>query len=108
MCSTEHMPQDTHITVIFRCTLPVEVMLGSVRWRISIQYYGKQSNHAEIIAESSNGQRGRFTDGRAVVTERELRLGLTVPIGTVRYRLALALAAAGQAELRFGTDDFES
>ena len=107
MCSTEHMSDrdPTHITLHLRCRLPAEVMLGNVKWRISIQYYGKQSNHAEIIAESSDGKRGRFTDGRATVTEAQLRLGISIPVGTVRYRLALALAATGRAELGFRADD---
>jgi len=95
----------TYITLHLRCRLPVEVMLGTVKWRISIQYYGKQSKHAEIIAESSDGKRGRFADGRATVIEAQLRLGISVPVGTIRYRLALALAATGRAEIGFGPDE---
>jgi hypothetical protein len=106
MCSTEHMSfrNPSHVTLHIRCALPVEVMLGAVRWRISIDTTARQSNNAEIIAVSSDGKRGRFVDGRATVTERELRCGISIPLGTVRYRLALALAAAGKAELEFGSD----
>jgi len=67
----------THITLHLRCRLPAEVMLGTVKWRISIQYYGKQSNHAEIVAESSDGKRGQFANGRSVVTEKALRMGIS-------------------------------
>ena len=107
MCSTEHMPRNTppQITLRFCCRLPVDVALSGVTWRISLGHYGKGSGKAEIIAVGSNGRRGTFIDGRAEVVERALRFGVCVPVGTVRYRLALALAATGKAELEFGSDD---
>jgi hypothetical protein len=93
------------ITLRFCCRLPVNIALGGVSWRISLEYYGKGAGKAEIIANSSNGRRGTFIDGRAEVVERALRFGVCVPMGTVRYRLALALAAIGKAELEFGSDE---
>ena len=106
MCSTDHMPGNPpQITLRFRCRLPVDMALGGVTWRISLGYYGKGSAKAEIIAGGSNGRRGTFIDGRAEVVERALRFGVCVPVGTVRYRLALALAAIGKADLEFGSDE---
>jgi hypothetical protein len=93
------------ITLRFGCRLPVDVALGGVTWRISLEYYGKGSGKAEIIASSNNGRRGTFIEGRAEVVERALSFGVCVPVGTVRYRLALALAAIGKAELEFSSGD---
>lgn len=85
-----------YVVVRFGCQLPAEVMIGQTHWRVILGYYNK-GHRAEIIATSSDGRRGNFADGRANEVERLLRLGMLVPVGTMRYRIALAFAAEGRA-----------
>ena len=89
--------------VTFGCRLPAEVTIAGVRWRVFLGYYAK-NHRAEIVATSSDGRRGQFVDGRANLVERELRLGISVPVGTVRYRIALAFAAEGRAVIEHSDD----
>src|SRR5687767_4870371 len=112
-CSSEYAlrvsvrfgPQRPRLRCASAAGYPSTWHVGGVTWRISLGFYGKGSGKAEIIAVGNNGRRGTFIDGRAELVERALRFGVCVPVGTVRYRLALALAAIGKAELDFGSDD---
>jgi hypothetical protein len=75
------------------------VNLRGVEWKIELQYDGKGAR-AEIIASASDGRTGKFCTGRTVIVEKQIKTGISVPIGSMRYRLALTLAANGLAEVR--------
>lgn len=92
------------ITLRFRCALPVDVTLGSVRWRIEIGYYSK-GHRAQIIATSSNGRSGNFADGREAEIRHALSAGIHIPVGTIRHCLAMALAADGRAVIKSDLDE---
>lgn len=92
------------VTLQIRCALPVEVAVGDDVWRISLCYYSK-GHRAEIVAQSRSGKIGVLADGRSRSVESDLRRGISVPVGSMRHRIALALAARGLASLLVSEDD---
>ena len=82
----------------FLCRLPVDVKLGQVRWTIGLDW-GNKGRYMELYAEGSNGLRGVFCRGRTRNVEGELSAGISVPVGTIRCRLVMALIENKQAVL---------
>src|SRR4051812_11716776 len=78
--------------------LPAVVRGPRTRWRIALEYYGKNGARAELLATClTNGKSLRLYDGRHALTEGKARTGFDVPIGTVRCRLMAAAVAQGVA-----------
>jgi hypothetical protein len=79
--------------------VPAVVLGPRTRWRIALEYYGKNYSHAALVATClTNGRTLTLVDGRERVTPGMARNGFLVEAGTVKCRLMAAAVAQGVAE----------
>ena len=79
--------------------LPAFVVGPRTRWRIALEYYGKNGCRAALIATClTNGKELVLADGRERVTPGAASNGFLVKIGTVKCRPMAAAVAQGVAE----------
>lgn len=84
----------TSIKFRFTCSLPVVVYLGEQRWQIRILHFPK----GKCVIDAGCGVRGgSFVGGRESVVSSALSNGISVPVGTIRHKLVMALVADGRA-----------
>ena len=78
--------------------LPAHVLGPRTRWRIALEYYGKNGCRAALVATClTNGKELILHDGREREAAGAPARGFLVAIGTVHCRLMAAAVAQGVA-----------
>jgi hypothetical protein len=87
-------------TVRITGALPVVVRGPNSRWRVCVEYYGKNGGRASLLAISLShpGKTLTLADSRERGIDGLVRNGFQVQNGTVKLRLACLLVAMGHAE----------
>lgn len=79
------------------CELPTVVVVGGRRWKLGISYADK-GRRAALVAECGD-RVGEFYSGRTRNVYAALVHGISVPCGTMRWRIMRALVESGRAVL---------
>ncbi len=80
--------------------LPLELRWGSTRWRILLDFYGKQGQRAALLAKClTDGRTEEFgVDGRESWVLNAVRNGVYVREGTIAFELLDQMQRVGAAE----------